>query len=68
LRATDATGNVGNSIPFDTMRALDLTAADLVWDPAPARFYASVPADAGGTNANKVVVIDPRPAGSSAES
>lgn len=63
LRATDASGNTGDSIAFDTMRVLDLVAADLLWDSSRSRLYASVPANAGGTNANRVVAIDPATTG-----
>src|SRR5206468_10097613 len=61
LRAMDDSGNFGDSLPFDLMRVvvLNLRAADLAWDPARNRLYASVPAGAGGTNANSVIVIDP---------
>jgi hypothetical protein len=59
LRATDANGNVGNSIPFDIMRVLPLTTSDLVWDASRSRIYATVPANAGGNFANQVVSIDP---------
>ncbi len=59
LRATDTNGIVSDSIAFDTMRVLDLAAADLVWDAMRGRVYASVPAENGGTNANRVVAIDP---------
>jgi len=59
LRATDASGNLGESAQFDLMRTVGLMAGDLVWDSIRNRFYASVPLSAGGTNANRVVVIDP---------
>lgn len=61
LRASDANGNSGDSAPFDIMRMLDLVAAaDLVWDSSRSRFYASVSSStAGGTNSNRVLVIDP---------
>ncbi len=59
LRATDASGNTGDSNAFDIMRVLTLTTADLLWDAARSRIYASVPATAGGSYANQVVTIDP---------
>src|SRR5207249_4403551 len=60
LRATDGNGNSGDSAPFDSMRMLDpVAAADLVWDSTRNRFYASVSSGAGGTNSNRVLVIDP---------
>ena len=59
LRATDSAGNFGETTSFDVMRALALPAADLVWDAARTRIYASVPASATGAYANKVVAIDP---------
>ena len=59
LRATDGSGEFGDSIPFDLMRSLELKAADLLWDQPRARIYASVPAAANGPHANKVVAIDP---------
>ena len=59
LRAADSNGNFGDSIAFDIMRVLNLTAGDLAWDPTRSQLYASVPASAGGSNANQVIVIDP---------
>lgn len=59
LRAVDSSGNSGESSAFDIMRVLSLTAADLAWDASRGRIYASVPAAAGGTYANRVVAIDP---------
>jgi hypothetical protein len=59
LRASNGNGNSSDSAPFDLMRMVNLTAADLVWDSVRNRFYASVPSGAGGTNANRVVIIDP---------
>src|SRR6266540_6886037 len=60
LRATDGNGNSSDSAPFDLMRMVNLAAAsDLVWDPTRNRFYASVSGSGGGTNSNRVLVIDP---------
>jgi len=59
LRATDAFGRSGESSPFDTLRLVNVKAADLVWDAGRSRIYASVPSVGGGVYANKVVVIDP---------
>ena len=59
LRAADSNGNFGDSIAFDIMRVLNLTAGDLAWDPTRSQLYASVPASTGGSNANQVIVIDP---------
>ncbi|MDB6138581.1 MAG: hypothetical protein JWO94_1653 [Verrucomicrobiaceae bacterium] len=58
LRATDAAGSGGDSTIFDVMHVLTLTAADVVWDAARGRCYASVPASAPAL-ANMVVAIDP---------
>jgi len=59
LRVTDTGGNAGYSAPFDLLRYLNLPVADLVWDSARGRLYASVPASTSNTNANHVIVIDP---------
>lgn len=59
LRAVDAAGNAGESTSFDILRAMVQQAADLLWDSTRERIYASVPAAAAGTYANKVIAIDP---------
>lgn len=59
LRARDAGGYTGISVPFDAMRSLAMKAADLVWDPVRQRIYASVAASDTGIYKNTVVAIDP---------
>jgi hypothetical protein len=59
LRASDGRGATGDSLPFDILRVLNLTAADLAWDSVRNRLYASVPANASDTNANRIVAINP---------
>ncbi len=59
LRAVDSNGFAGESLVFDPMRVLAITAADLVWDGTRSRLYASVPATAGGAYGSKVVAVDP---------
>lgn len=59
LMAEDDQGRSCVSTEFDPVRAIALTAGDLVWDSARSRFYASIPNSEGGTNANCVVAIDP---------
>ncbi|MDB6139438.1 MAG: Conserved repeat domain protein [Verrucomicrobiaceae bacterium] len=60
LRVRDAAGNTGDSNSFETsMRVLNQAVNDLIWDATSSRFYAAVGSAAGGSYANKVVVIDP---------
>jgi uncharacterized repeat protein (TIGR01451 family) len=59
LRASDAGGRTTLSPPFDPIRSLVLTTADLIWNPLREVFYASVPSAAGGLYAGHVVEIDP---------
>ncbi|HLP09524.1 MAG TPA: hypothetical protein VK178_15275, partial [Opitutaceae bacterium] len=59
LRASDADGNIGYSTVFDTLRVLPLTTADLLWDAARSRFYATVPASSTSSYANMMIAIDP---------
>jgi uncharacterized repeat protein (TIGR01451 family) len=62
LKATDSSGRSGESTSFDIMRVIDLPANDIAWDSARGRIYASIPATAPGTYANKVVTINPETA------
>lgn len=59
LRASDAGGITGETTPFELMRIMNLVTADLLWDGARNRIYASVPAASGSPHANTVVAIDP---------
>jgi hypothetical protein len=59
LRASDGDGTSGESPSVDIMRTLGLVTADIIWDAARERLYASVPATASGPYANKVVSINP---------
>lgn len=59
VRATDGTGNSGESAPIDVMRVLLMTAQNLVWDAARGRIFASATKFAGALHANQVVALDP---------
>lgn len=59
LRASDAGGLSAVSTTFDPIRSLELTTADLIWNPIRNVIYASVPSTAGGPYASQVVEIDP---------
>lgn len=59
IRVSDAGGHSGLSNPFDPIRSLTLTTADLLWNPLRGVIYASVPASAGGAYAGCVVEINP---------
>ena len=58
IRVADAAGKSGESQPFDFLRTRALKTADLVWDAARQRIYASVASDSP-SRANEVVAIDP---------
>ncbi|MDX1927594.1 MAG: hypothetical protein SFV81_13820 [Pirellulaceae bacterium] len=59
LQATDTNGNSGKSASFVILRTLGQAAADLLWDTTRNRIYASIPATATGSYANKIIAIDP---------
>ncbi len=59
VQATGDGGLTAVTTSFDVMRVLSLPARDLCWDESRSLLYASIPASAGGTNANQVVAIDP---------
>jgi hypothetical protein len=58
LRVSDAGGAVGRSTPFDGVRSLFVRAADLVWDEARGRFYASIE-PSSTEHANHIIAVDP---------
>lgn len=59
LRAGDTVGRTSLSAPFDPIRSLELTTADLIWNPVRGIIYASVPSTASGPLSGHVVEIDP---------
>jgi Domain of unknown function DUF11 len=59
IKVTNQSGQSGESIPFDIMRVLPMTAQNMAWDPNRKKIYASSTSFSGSIHDNQIVVIDP---------
>jgi Domain of unknown function DUF11 len=59
IRVSDATGNTGQTLPFDLMRRLPLIGKNMVWDNVRGRIYVGGVKSAGIATGEQLIAINP---------